>query len=198
MQQLSKFSLLFALLALLPLTARAQADDPSAELQTEARTRTESVADSTYRWIALITGAILLMGLTQAVSRNNDGTRAARKLFLGVRLRPYRAGDGGTESGDGEQIAWIRALDTHAAVLVSSQALAKGARVHVHLAPLPDYPISDECEWLDAEVRQVRLLGGDPSSYEIRLHFPRMKQTMRTFLATYVQRLAAHGGLQHV
>ncbi len=193
MQQVSKILLLLALLfgthfGADPAPAQALAEDPSAELQAEARTSVVNVTDSTYVWIAVITGAIFLMSFSQIVSRSAIGGPSARNLFLGVKLK--------VSEGKPEQSAWVRALDTHSALLVSPKFLAKGDRVRVNLASLPDYPGEGET-WVEAEVRRVRSLGGDPATFEVRLRFPRMTQKFREFLNQYVRRLAARGGLQH-
>ena len=172
-----------------PAALAQSLNDASVEaLASEARMQTVTVSDNTF-WIAIITGAILLMSLSNALSGSAIGRPSARNLFLSVTVRPA--------SGDREQTAWIRALDTHSALLVSPKVLTKGDSVRIDLSVLPGYPTGEDAHWVDAVVKRVRSLGGNPATFEARIKFPRLKMSVRTFLADYLRSLSGPSKIRH-
>lgn len=196
-QRLLKIVLAFALLlngAQAAFAASAKGDDvrdmddPYIELSQRASGADRNGGDNGALWIAALLGGILLIGLTQILSGRSLGGPSARNLFLGVRLQLPENGQ--------EQSAWVRALDSHSALVVSAKLLSKGDRVRVNLASLPGYP-ENGSNWVDAEVKRVRSLGGNPVTYEARLRFPRMTRGLHELLTQYVRRLGEHGALQH-
>src|SRR5262245_30963619 len=92
-------------------------DEDTGELSIEANTQVEEPGTNTL-WIGLLTGAILLIGLTQIVSHAGFRRSSVRNLFLGVKLQLPDASQ--------EQAAWVRSLAPHSAMLVSPKFLAKG------------------------------------------------------------------------
>jgi hypothetical protein len=144
---------------------------------------------STLMQMALL-GAFILLGLWTTLSRAGIGQLVRpggprlRDLFLAVRFRSGKTnGDAGTE-----QTGYIRALDLHSALLVSSRPLRRGANVTLSLGSLPGFP-QDSTD-IPGHVLSSRAVGGEPETHLVKVAFDHVDRRSREPLLHYLQSMA--------
>lgn len=127
-----------------------------------------------------IISLILLIGIISSrAARSRNLT--VRHLFMKVKIN---CPDHSSQTG------YIRTLDPHHAVIVTSFAPQKGSSIELILGSLPNFPLEDAST--QAVVKNVKAINGQPSTHIVYLEFAKKAaEKIKEPLAAYLIKLHA-------
>lgn len=179
----------------------------ASELPIEAATSTNPASDLLPTVVVILLG---LIGLALVIS----GTRHPRwsrvplhnigSLFLSMRFSVSHGASqgGGVDSTPGAFqppaplcVGHLRDLSLTSASFVSPIYCGRGDRLQILLDSLPDFPVGRSSA--SAEVTACRSLGGDPTTFLVRVRFTEMTPAERYPLTRYLTQLARPTPIRH-
>ena len=129
--------------------------------------------------IPIVVGFLLLIFLVGLLSSRalRDKSLHVKHLFLKTNVAV----------NDVIKNGYIRTLDLYGESLVMNHRLSLGQVVKIDLGALPNFPATGLK--LDALVKSVRVLGGQPSNFIVKLKYTEASSSSNSHLVTYLKKL---------